>query len=141
MFLKNLNKNLLLISITLLFSCSIENRFVKRDLVNLSTLGVSKFFTHNDYEFCKKIDPNFIIYKNGVNPTRTCIHYGYYKCHIENYCKGDKDCENDVKRYWIADWKDKYGNWTDPVEATKTYCERIKKQCDLAEYGDQTCRK
>jgi len=133
-----ISKHILTISfLILIISCS-GNRFKDGEFIYTFTFGAKGY---DAFKFCKKTDPDFIIYKNGVNPTRTCIHYGYYKCHIENYCKGDKDCENDVEQYWIADWKDKYGNWTDPVEATKTYCERIKKQCDLAEYGDQTCRK
>jgi len=136
--INKINKYILIVSCIFLVSNCSGNRFKDGEMLNTFTFGITGY---DSFKFCKKIDPYFILYKNGVNPRRTCIHYGYYKCHIEHYCKGDKDCEKDAQRYWIKEWKDKYGNWTDPVNATKTYCERIKKQCNSAKKGDQTCRR
>lgn len=134
-----INRNILIIAfLTLIVSCS-GNRFKDSGALHTFTFGIKGY---DAFEFCKKKDPYFILYKNGVNPTRTCIHYGYYKCHVEHYCNGDKDCEDDAKRYWISnDWYDEKGSKIDGLGATVRYCERVKKQCDYAKYGDHTCRK
>jgi hypothetical protein len=128
--------------LTILISGCSDNRFVRRDLVHIATIGISGFFDHNDYQFCKKNNPDFIKpYKNGVEPIRTCRNQQYYVCHVSYYCKGDKQCEKDAKQYWIGEWSSGDGGVTDAVVAAGEYCGRIKKQCDAAKTGDQTCRR
>lgn len=81
-------------------------------------------------------------YKNEVMPVKSCIHYSTYKCHINHYCDGDKQCEKEARRYWLgADWLGKDGKKIDSLEWHATYCERIQKQCDATPKGDRTCLK
>lgn len=139
-----LNKNLLIILLFFFTSgCAIKNRFVKRDLTNLATFGISKFFNHNDYEFCKKIDPNFIKpYKNKVNPSKICINYQYYDCHIRYYCKGDKQCQKDAGNYWLPNWVNAKGNLEDKARISKEVCIVERNRCNNSnKKGDITCRR
>lgn len=120
-----------------------ENRFVRNSVRNSFSFGLAGY---DDYYYCKKFNPNFIKkYPNNVNPTRRCIHYQYYTCHVDHYCNGDKQCELEAAYYWISHYYvDEYGKYiTDPtkrVEIAKRGCEIEAKQCNSAKQNDQTCR-
>lgn len=123
---------ILIFYILLTFSCS-DNRFKYNSDLNSFSFG---FAGYDDYQFCNKIDPTFIDpYLNGKNPSKTCIYYQYYTCHINYYCKGDKQCENEATQFWLKPWRDlKTLELLDPAIATKKICDK-EQQRNLSPKG------
>lgn len=129
----------LLILTIFISSCALKSRFVRSDILNIFTFSLAG---QDPYNFCSKINPNFIKpYKNVVNPSETCINYEYYTCHIDYYCDGDKKCELEAKNYWIGNWTNQEGKPIDSIDTTKRFCKRIRTQCNPAEQNDLTCIK
>jgi len=107
---------------------------------------------YGDYaKECRNLDPPhpdyFFRYKNNVEPSRTCANYQEYLCNINITCQKHQDkeerrkCELDAKGYFLgSDWTYK-SKRINSVNWHKTYCNRIKKQCDSAPKNDYTCRK
>ena len=126
-----------MLCIFLAFGCS-KNRFKKNDDLNVFSFGLAGY---DDYQFCNKIDPKFIDpYSNGINPTRTCIRYQYYTCHINHFCKGDKQCEEDAAQYWTPLWDSAHGDLDKRVSITKNSCEIEAKNCNSGLKNDVRCR-
>lgn len=131
-----------MLCVLLAFGCS-GNRFKNYGMINSFT-----FFTygllggHDDFKFCNKIDPKFIDpYPNGINPSRTCIRYQYYTCHIIHYCNRDKDCERDATNWWLKPWRNaKTGELLDRETATKEICDTEEKNCNSGLKNDVRCR-
>jgi hypothetical protein len=112
-----------LMLIILISGCALKSRFVRSDILNIFTFSLAG---HDPYDFCSNINSDFIKpYKNGANPSKTCINYEYYTCHINHYCNGDKKCESEARNYWIGNWTDRSGKPIDPVSAAERYCKRI----------------
>ncbi len=142
--IRKINKIILLILCTfLIFGCS-ENRFKKNWDLNIFSFG---FVGHDAYDFCKEKIPNFIKkYSNGINPSRSCIRYQYYTCHINHYCMGDKNCDKEAAQFWTNSYfVDKNGTAiTDlekRVEVTKNGCDIEANQCNSAKLNDTSCRR
>jgi len=130
--INKISKRFLIILCTLVLTsnCTEENRFHRRNLNRLATLGISGFFDHDPYQFCKSIVPNFIgKYPSGKNPSRTCIHYQYYTCHITHYCPNlpteteRKKCEQDANDYWLRPWDNAKGDRIKKVAISKKVCD------------------
>jgi len=111
-----------------------------------------KYSGYGDYaKECRNLNPPhpdyFFRYKNNVEPSRTCASYQRYLCHTNITCKKHQDkeerrkCELDAESYFLKSWQNKEGNFIDRVDATKRYCDRIKKQCDAAPKDDYSCRR
>lgn len=123
------------------FGCS-GNRFKDGE-----TLYVFSFYLagYDPFAFCRKKIPNFIApYSNGINPSRICIHYQYYTCHISHYCKGDKKCEEDAA-WWISSnlYSPKLKrllNQSESIVSTKNSCEIEAKNCNSGLKNDTRCR-
>ena len=121
-----MKKLILIFSVFLIFGCS-ENRFKKNSDSHVFTFGIAGY---DDYKFCNGINPAFINrYPSGKNPSRTCIRYQYYTCHINHYCPNlpseseRKKCEQDASDYWLKPWQDiKTKKFLDKVSATKEIC-------------------
>jgi hypothetical protein len=110
----------LFVCIFLIFGCS-ENRFKKNEDINVFSFG---FAGYDAYQFCNKIDPRFIDkYPSGRNPSRICIRYQYYTCHIKNYCNGEKSCEEDAAQIWTPLWDNARGNLEKRISITKKVCD------------------
>jgi len=115
----------LILLISLVFGCS-KNRFKNYGMINSFTFFTfGKLGGHDDYEFCKKHIPNFIgKYSNNINPSRICIRYQYYVCHIAHYCNGDKTCEEEAAQYWTPLWDNAHGDLEKRVSITKKVCDK-----------------
>jgi len=146
--IKRTSKKILSLSLIIIFASGCvpffsKNRFVRNSVRNSFSFG---FAGYDDYQYCKKLNPNFIKkYSNGVNPTRRCIHYQYYTCHVSHYCKGDSQCEADAAQYWSGSYyANKDGSLVtdlqERVEITKRGCETEARQCNSAKPNDQSCR-
>ena len=110
----------LMLCVFLAFGCS-KNRFKKNSDLDVFTFGLAGY---DDYRFCNKIDPRFIDpYPNGRNPSKTCIRYQYYTCHINHYCNGDKECEKDAT-WWLPIWQGTENDLVKRVEFTKEKCDK-----------------
>lgn len=117
--------NILIIALILIVngSCKFQNRFKKNDFIHVFSFGIMGY---DDFEYCNKINQKFIDpYKNGINPSKTCLHYQYYNCHVNHYCKKDKSCEKEAALYWLKPWRDtKTRKLLDPIITTKRICEK-----------------
>jgi hypothetical protein len=110
----------LIIFILMLLGCS-ENKIKNGRMIHSFTFGL---FGHDAYQFCNKIDPRFIDkYPSGRNPSRICIRYQYYTCHIKNYCNGEKSCEEDAAQIWTPLWDNARGNLEKRILITKKVCD------------------
>lgn len=136
-----------MLCVLLAFGCS-GNRFKNYGMINDFT-----FFTygllggHDDFKFCNKIDPKFIDpYPNGINPSRICIRYQYYTCHIIHYCPNlptepeRKKCEYDAAQYWTPLWDNAHGDLEKRVSITKKVCDTEEKNCNSGLKNDVRCR-
>jgi len=127
----DLKKAIFILIILTMCSCSGINRFSAYDLKFISTLGI--YNPKYDRE-CRKKDLKEHVkpYKNKSNPSRTCVAYRDYLCRINITCKGDKQCEEEAKRYWIVQdriWSKK----ADPVEIVKNHCIMQRLKCDYSD--------
>ena len=128
-------------------SCS-SNTFARREGLVILTLGLLPGKSECEKRtYYGKLGGHAKRYDNGVNPSRTCVHYQEYLCHTNITCKKHQDkeerrkCELDAESYFLKSWQNKEGNFIDRVDATKRYCDRIKKQCDAAPKDDYSCRR
>lgn len=98
------------------------NRFKDADDTNVFTFGIRG---HNAFKFCKKAEPDSIKpYISGKYPSRICTRYRRYTCHINHYCKGDKQCEYDAAQYWTPIWQGTENDLAKRVEFTKEKCDK-----------------
>jgi hypothetical protein len=142
-----IKKFLIIFSVFLIFGCS-GNQFAWRDARHGFTLGISGFFDHDPYKFCRKIVPNFIgKYQNNTNPSRTCIYYQYYTCHTTHYCPNlptqaeREKCNQDASYYWLKPWQDlKTKKFLDRVIAAKEICKIEQENCNNGLKNDTRCK-
>ncbi len=115
----------------------LENRFAKNDSIGYLYFGKYSIYSDFDKE-CKKRDMapdgNSQQYKNGVSPSRICVHANRQQCRINITCKNldgtsDESCVNDAHDYWRTSKK------------TREVCELEKKKCNSAPKGDRSCLK
>lgn len=110
-----------MLCIFLVSECS-GNRFKDAGMIDSFTFGM---FGYDDISCQKKYDPTWLKpYQSGVYPSRICTRYKYYTCHINNYCNGDKQCEEDAAQYWTPIWQGTENDLAKRVEFTKEKCDK-----------------
>ena len=114
------------VSLVLCISGCSGNQFKDEGLKNVFTFGL---FGYDDAECRKKHDITWMkSYDNGEYPSKYCVRYKYYTCHVDHYCNGDKKCEKDAAHYWTPLWRNAHRDIEKRVSISKKVCDAEEKR-------------